>query len=342
MIHAPSFNIAVIRELPGCEVKGERLLEEAPENHFTCCGFGAGWDMEISKRAAIVGVTGFVGRGLPARLAAQGFAITGISRAGKGCVPGVDRWQTPQTMDFSGHDVVINLAGEPIDRRWTRQAKQRFRESRVGVTEAVVAAIARVPESARPKVLVNASGVGIYGDRGDELLTEESALGSDYLADLCRDWEAAADLASPLGVRVVVLRIGVVLGKKGGALKKLRTVFRLGIGGRLGSGAQWMPWIHLEDLQAAIVHTVVSPHLEGPLNACAPIPECNRDLTVKLARALHRPAIFSVPAIALRLMLGEFSSALLSSARAMPTALEADGFHWRFPTLEHALTDLTR
>jgi uncharacterized protein (TIGR01777 family) len=296
--------------------------------------------MQPIQRTAIIGVTGFVGRGLPALLAEMGVATTGVSRSGKGALPGIDRWQTPETLDFSGHQAVINLAGEPIDRRWNDKNRRLFRESRVGLTRGVVAAIARLPVAERPKVLVNASAVGIYGDRGDEILTETSRRGTGYLADLCHDWEHAAQDAESLGVRVIRLRTGIVLGKNGAAFEKLLSVFKLGIGGRLGSGTQWMPWIHLADHRAAIVHALLSETLAGPLNLTAPHPERNRDFTRKFAAALHRPAILPSPAFALRLALGEFSSALLASQRALPAALEADGFHFRFPTLEQALADL--
>ena len=296
--------------------------------------------MQSIQRAAIIGVTGFVGHGLPALLAENGLATTGVSRSGKGSLPGTDRWQTPETLDFSGHQAVINLAGEPIDRRWNDKNRRLFRESRVGLTSRIVAAIAKLPADERPKVLVNASAVGIYGDRGDELLTETSRRGTGYLADLCHDWEHAAQDAESLGVRVIRLRTGIVLGKNGAAFEKLLSVFKLGIGGRLGSGTQWMSWIHLADHRAAIVHALLSETLTGPLNLTAPHPERNRDFTRKLAAALHRPAILPAPAFALRLALGEFASVLLASQRALPAALEADGFQFRFPTLEQALADL--
>ena len=298
--------------------------------------------MQMNQRVVVVGVTGFVGRGLPALFAEKGVAVTGVSRSGKGNLPEVDRWQTPTALDLTGHSAVVNLAGEPIDRRWTAKSKVLFHESRIGATQRVVAAIAKLPENDRPKVLVNASAVGIYGDRGDEILNDDARSGSGYLADLCSDWEDAARDAESLGVRVVRLRIGVVLGKSGPAFEKLRTVFRAGIGGRLGSGLQWMPWIHVDDLRAAIVHAVLSDTLAGPVNGTAPYPERNRDLTRKLAAALHRPAIFPAPAFMLRIVLGEFSSALLASQRAIPTALDADGFQFKFPTLETALADLVR
>lgn len=296
--------------------------------------------MQPTNRAAIVGVTGFVGRGLPALLAEMGLATTGVSRAGNGSVPGIDRWQTPDTLDFSGHHAVINLAGEPIDQRWNDASRRRFHESRVGLTTRVVEAIAKVPDGARPKVLVNASAVGIYGDRGDEILTESSRPGLGYLASLCNDWEDAARDAETLGVRVVRLRIGIVLGPGGAAFEKLRTIFKLGLGGPLGSGKQWMPWIHLADLRAAIVHAVISESLTGPANGTAPNPERNADLSRKLGAALHRPAVLGAPGFALKLVFGEFGGALLAGQHALPAALQADGFQFQFPTLESALADL--
>jgi uncharacterized protein (TIGR01777 family) len=309
-------------------------------NLFTEWKFGLFWAMQTIQRAAIVGVTGFVGRGLPDLLAGQGVATTGISRSGYGSLQAVDRWQTPDTLDFSGHQAVVNLAGEPIDQRWNNKARRLFHESRVEFTHRVVESMAKLPVDQRPKVLVNASAVGIYGDRGDEILTEASARGLGYLADLCSEWEQTAQLAESLGVRVVCVRTGVVLGKNGSAFEKLLTVFKSGIGGRLGSGQQWVPWIHLADLRAAIVHAMLSETLIGPINATAPTPERNCDLTRKLAAALHRPAIFPAPAFALKMVLGGFSSVLLASQRALPTALEADGFQFQFPTLETALADL--
>ncbi|MEO8613693.1 MAG: TIGR01777 family oxidoreductase [Luteolibacter sp.] len=296
--------------------------------------------MQEIQRAAIIGVTGFVGRGLPALLAETGVKCTGISRSGTGTLTGVDRWQTPTSLDLSGHHAVINLAGEPIDQRWSEKTRRSFHESRVGLTRQVVEATRKLPARTRPQVLVNASAVGIYGDRNDQILTESSALGSGYLADLCSDWEEAALEAQALGVRVVRMRIGIVLGRDGKAFKKLLLVFKSGIGGRLGTGQQWMPWIHLEDLRAAIVHSLFSETLSGPVNGTAPAPERNCDFTRKFASALHRPAIFPVPGFALELALGGFGSALLAGQRALPAALQADDFRFKFPTLESALDDL--
>lgn len=296
--------------------------------------------MAGKTKAAVAGVTGLVGRGLPVLLAERGFSVTGISRAGTGDVPGVDCWQRPDALDLSGHQAVINLAGEPVNQRWTEDRKKRFRESRVAYTGKLVAAIGRLPEGQRPEVLVNASAVGYYGNRGDEFLAESAGPGDGYLADLCKDWEAAALGAEKFGVRVVMVRIGLVLGKKGGAYRQLRGIFRLGIGGRLGDGRQWMPWIHVDDLRRGIVHAVVSRTIHGPVNGTAPTPERNADFTKKFAAAVHRPAFLPVPGFALKLVFGEFAQALLDSSRAVPSALVADGFVFRFGALEDALADL--
>lgn len=296
--------------------------------------------MEKIQRAAIIGVTGFVGRGLPELLKAKGISTTGVSRSGTGAVDGVVDWQTPAKLDFSGHQAVINLAGEPIDQRWSDRKRLLFHESRIGLTHRVVEAIRKLPPEERPRVLVNASAVGIYGDRGDENLTEASPAGSGYLAELCLEWEQAAREAEALGVRVVPVRTGIVLGRDGAAFRKLMIVFKSGIGGRLGSGRQWMPWVHLEDLRAAVVHAVMSETLTGPINGTAPTPERNSDFTRKLAAAVHRPAIFPVPGFVLKIVLGGFGGALLAGQKAMPAALEKDGFEFRFPTLESALADL--
>lgn len=296
--------------------------------------------MREKRRVAVFGVTGFIGRGLVDLLAGEGFSVTGICRGGKGSVPGVDAWQSTEAPDLAGHEVVINLAGEPIARRWTAENMRRFHESRAGLTRRIVAAMAALSDEARPRLLVNASAVGIYGNRGDEELTEQSAPGGGYLAELCRDWEAAAHEAEALGVRVVCLRTGIVLGNDGEAFRKLATVFKCGIGGRLGNGRQWMPWIHVADQRAAILHAVLSDSLTGPLNLCAPHPERNSDFTRKFAAAVHRPAIFPVPGFALKLALGGFGGALLEGQRALPEKLIGDGFQFRFPTLGQALGDL--
>lgn len=298
--------------------------------------------MDLSRKAAIVGVTGFIGRGLPRLLAAQGIATTGFSRRATGQVDGVSAWRGVDPIDLSGHSMVINLAGESIASRWTESNRRRFHESRVGLTQRVVESIRALPSGERPKVLINGSAIGIYGDRGDEILTETSALGQGYLADLCREWEQAALEAEALGVRVLLLRTGIVLGRGGEAFERLLKVFRYGIGGRLGSGKQWMPWIHVDDIRRMIVHALQSEGLQGPIHGVAPTPERNADFTRKLASALHRPAIFPVPGVALKLALGGFGGALLEGQRALPQAMQADGFAFECPTLEQALGELLK
>lgn len=296
--------------------------------------------MTEKPKIAILGVTGFIGRGLPSLFAEEGMCVTGVSRSPREVRPLIQSWQTPERLDFTGHHAVVNLTGESIDRRWTAHNRRLFHESRIGVTRNVVKALREAPEELRPKVLVNASAVGIYGDRGDEDLMDQASHGHGYLADLCQEWEDAAIEAEALGVRVVRLRIGIVLGREGSAFKKLILVFKSGIGGRLGSGRQWMPWIHVDDLRASIVHAVLTPSLSGPVNGCAPAPERNRDFTRKLASALHRPAILPVPGFALKLAVGEFGGALLAGQRALPEALLSSGFRFSHPTLESALAEL--
>ncbi len=296
--------------------------------------------MGNDDRAAILGVTGFVGRGLPTLLAARGLSTTGVSRLGSGALAGVKRWQSPATLDLSGHRAVINLAGESVARRWTTDALRSFRESRVGLTRRLVEAIRRLPADARPKVLVNASAVGYYGNGGESDLTEMAPAGKGFLADLCRDWEAAAAEAEALGVRVVRLRLGIVLGQGGMAFERMRRVFQCGFGGRLGNGRQWMSWIHLHDIRAAIVHAVVSESLQGAVNGTAPEPVRNAEFTAKLAEALNRPAVLPVPGFALKIALGEFGATLLDSQRVQPGALLADGFQFKYPDLTSALDNL--
>ncbi len=292
------------------------------------------------KRIAIAGATGFVGRRLAATCLDEGIGVTGVSRGGGADVGGIDRWQTPDAMNFHDCDAVVNLAGEPIDRRWSPARKQAFRDSRVDFTLRVVDAIAAAPADSRPQVLVNASAVGIYGDRGDESLDEQAASGGGFLAELCADWERAAHAAEAHGVRVVTVRIGLVLGRDGRGWLRLRRLFRAGLGGRLGSGRQWMPWIHLDDLTAAILHALRCEALRGPANAAAPGCVRNAGFTRELASVLGRPAVFPAPAFALRLVLGEFASVLLASQKVVPAALEASGFRFLHAELSGALRDL--
>jgi hypothetical protein len=240
--------------------------------------------------------------------------------------------------ELDGADAVVHLAGETVAQRWTASAKQRIRSSRIEGTRTLVSALGRLPR--RPAVLLAASAVGIYGSRGEEILTESSSPGGGFLADLTKEWEAAANTAESLGIRVVNLRFGVVLGRDGGAFPKMVRPFRFGVGGRLGSGRRWMPWIHVEDAVKMIAFALDNATLRGPLNVTAPNPVTNREFMRRLAAALHRPGFAFVPRFALKIVLGEMAEMLLGSARVLPAVAEAAGFMFRHPDLVSALRDL--
>jgi hypothetical protein len=234
----------------------------------------------------------------------------------------------------------IHLSGASLSsHRWTASYKWEIVESRVQTTRALVNLLKKLKNP--PRSLLCASAVGIYGDRGDEVLTEKSAPGQGFLADTCRAWEAEADRAKEAGLRVVHLRFGVVLSSDGGALKQMLTVFRAGLGGRLGSGRQWMSWIALSDLVRAILHILRTDALEGPVNLVAPIPVTNQEFTHALGHALRRPAVLPVPSFALQAAFGEMAdAALLASTRAIPERLAASGFHFELPEINAALRSI--
>jgi uncharacterized protein (TIGR01777 family) len=234
-------------------------------------------------------------------------------------------------------DVVVNLAGEPVAQRWTEAARKRIHDSRVEGTRRLVNALST--PSTRPRVLVCASAIGYYGSRGDQILTETSSAGSDFLARVVVEWEEGAQLAESLGIRVVRLRFGMVLGN-GGALAKLLPPFRFGVGGRLGSGHQWMAWIHIEDAVNLILFAMDYAAVRGAVNATSPHPVTNEEFTERLATALHRPAFLPVPAFALRLALGEMSEMLLASQRVLPTVAKSAGFRFQYPDLRAAFENL--
>jgi uncharacterized protein (TIGR01777 family) len=235
-------------------------------------------------------------------------------------------------------DALIHLAGEPLfGVPFTAARRRRVRASRVDSTRALAAALAALPEANRPAVWLCASAVGFYGARGEESLSEESAAGHGFLADLCREWEAATRPAAEAGVRVVNLRIGIALAREGGALALMRRPFGLGLGGRLGDGRQWVPWIQLDDLVALVRFALDEASLHGPLNAVAPVPARNAELTAALSRVLRRPALIPVPGLAVRLALGELADELLGSKRVVPERALAAGFRFAHPELEEAL-----
>ena len=277
---------------------------------------------------AITGASGMIGRRLRERLEETGQTGCAIPRgAGDSTLSEI----------LAPADAVVHLAGEPVAQRWTKAAKKRIVDSRVEGTRRLVSALAT--QSRRPRVLVSASAVGYYGSRGDQILTEASSAGDDFLAGLVVGWEEAAQSAESLGIRVVRLRFGMVLGQ-GGALAKLLPPFRFGVGGRLGSGHQWMPWIHIEDAVNLILFALSYAAIRGAVNATAPHPVTNEEFTTRLALALHRPAILPVPAFALKLALGEMSEMLLASQRVLPTVAKSAGFRFQYQELRPALDNL--
>lgn len=287
---------------------------------------------------AITGASGFIGRALEAFLTTGGHRVTRLVRR----PPTVDevRWDPDAVADLSSLgpvDAVVHLAGESIaGGRWSAERKAAIRTSRVSGTANLVAALGRLTRP--PSVLVAASAVGIYGDRPDERLSETASTGIGFLADVGREWEAASAAAGAAGIRVVHARFGIVLSPDGGALAQMLPPFRLGVGGRLGSGRQWMSWVALDDAIGALHHAIFTDSMSGPVNVTAPAPVSNAQFSGILARVLGRPAIVPVPAAALRLAFGELADeALLAGQRVLPGALDAAGHRFRFADLESAL-----
>lgn len=295
-------------------------------------------------RILITGGTGFIGRSLCKTLSAVGHQLTVLSRNPRTVAdksgPGVAAISTLRDWTPDQHfDAIINLAGEPIfGRRWSDQRKQMLWDSRVTLTEQLISAIAQA--EVKPAVLISGSAIGVYGDQGDTPLDETSSGHDGFSQQLCAAWEATARQAENLGVRVCLLRTGLVIGPKGGFLEPMLLPFKLGLGGRIGSGRQWMSWIHLAD-HIAITRTLLeSPELHGAFNATAPHPVTNTEFTACLAKLLQRPALLPVPAALLKLGAGEMAELLLGSQRVLPKRLLAENFHFAFETLEPALRDV--
>jgi len=310
-------------------------------------------------RILISGASGLLGQALVASLESGRFEVTRLVRRPPAC-PLEAQWDplgevSPRLV--SGFDFVVHLSGENLSGRWTRAKKRQIAESRIASTRNLSRALAEA--STPPRALVCASAIGYFGDRGDQVLTEESSPGSGFLAELCRDWEAAAQAAARAGVRVVNLRFGIVLSPRGGALKQMLVPFRLGLGGKLGTGRQWWSWIHIHDALAAVLHLIGSTDpaesprpgesltrsidLDGPVNVVSPNPATNSDFTRALASVLGRPGFLTLPEFAAKLAFGEFAKeGPLVSARVVPKKLVETGFRFRYPELEAALGELLR
>jgi uncharacterized protein (TIGR01777 family) len=291
----------------------------------------------------ISGASGLIGRRLLKVLAKDGHSLTALSRhAGTNLPPGVRLavWDPakgePPADGLRDADAVIHVAGAPVAQRWNAQVKQDIRESRVAGTRNLVQGLSKL--SRKPPVLICASAIGYYGSRGDEVLTESSAPGNDFLSEVCAAWEKEAQAAEAFGMRVVRMRIGIVLDARGGALPRMLPPFKMGVGGKLGSGKHWMSWIHLDDMAGLFQFALANP-VSGAINGVAPNPVTNADFTRALASAVHRPAIFPVPGFALHLLFGEMGDMLLASQRVAPKAAESAGFKFRFPELAGALAD---
>jgi uncharacterized protein (TIGR01777 family) len=302
-------------------------------------------DSSARLHVAVTGASGLIGSAVSGRLESAGHRVSRVVRR-QPANPGEISWDpAARSLDprsLEGVDAVIHLAGENVGRRWTAARKARIRTSRVDGTRLLSETLAALQRP--PQVLVSASATGIYGDRGDEVLTEQSQPGNrdrDFLVSVVEEWERAADPARSEGIRVVHPRFGIVLSPAGGALRKLLLPFRLGLGGRLGSGNQWMSWVSIDDVVEVVQYLLANDALEGAINITAPEPLTNAEFSRILARVLSRPAVFPVPAGLLRLALGEMAdSTILSSARVLPSRLLQSGFRFTRPELESALRDL--
>ena len=293
--------------------------------------------MSVPQRIAITGASGLIGSALVGHLKSEGHTVQRLVRRAT-VSPDEIQWD-PKTgyVDIEalrGVDAVIHLAGAGVgDKRWTKRYKSEILNSRLLGTTAIANAVAEV----KPQVFISASAIGWYGDSGNRAVVESDSVGNDFLAAVCREWEAAADLAGD--VRTVKIRTGLVLDPTGGALGRMLPLFRFGLGGKLGSGKQWWSWITLHDLVRAIVFALENP-ISGPVNLTTPNPVTNQEFTAALARAMNRPALFPAPAIALKIALGGFSSEILGSKKVMPNALSDAGFLWDYPHITNALTAL--
>ena len=287
-------------------------------------------------RVGITGATGFIGRHAARLAAARGWEVIPFSRQPRD--ERTRRFVPGEPADVEGLDAVLHLAGEPVVGRWTSDKRRRIMDSRVLGTRSIVEGFARAAHP--PRVLVSASGIGFYGDTGDREVDENSPAGSGFLAEVCRAWEAEAMRVRD--ARVVLLRIGLVLGREGGTMKRLLPVFRAGLGGRLASGRQWMSCIHVDDIAGLALWAIETQVLRGPLNGVMPHPVTNADFTRIVARAVHRPAFLPAPAFVLRAVLGDMSSLLLDSSRVRPAVAETLGYRYDFSDVADAVDEVAQ
>ena len=303
-------------------------------------------------RVVITGATGTIGRRLVAELRERGSTVTVLSRNpahARDALPGQveahewpdPKWSPPPAEALRGRDGIVHLAGEPIAQRWSDEAKREIRDSRVLSTRNLVEALRGLPAAERPRVLVSQSASGWYGARGDEPVDESAPAASDFLARVTASWEGEAERAEELGLRVVRTRTGVVLSESGGALEKMLPPFKLGVGGPVAGGKQYVPWVHLDDVAGAIAFCLETEEARGPVNVSAPEPVTNRELSQALGRVLRRPAVAPVPAFAVKLLYGEMAMVVTTGARVVPRRLQELGYEFRRPQLEPALRAAT-
>lgn len=293
-------------------------------------------------RVLVSGASGTVSKALLPSLAASGYEVIRLTRGPASSKDQIS-WDPAKPLPaglVDGFEAVIHLAGESIIGRWTEAKKRRIIASRSLGTRHLAQALAQA--SQRPRVLISASAIGYYGNRGDEVLREESSIGEGFTAEICRQWEAATQPAVDAGIRTVQLRISVVLSHDGGAVNEMLVPFRLGLGGKMGSGRQWWSWIHVKDLVGAI-HHILKNDLHGPVNACSPNPVSNAEFTKALASAVHRPAIFPIPAFVVRTIFGQMGDELwLASQRVEPAKLKASGYQFQYPEIRQAMQDVVK
>jgi uncharacterized protein (TIGR01777 family) len=289
----------------------------------------------------VTGGTGFIGSALSSELNKSGHTVTVTTRRKTGSGKMLT-WNPPDIIlseKISSFDAIVNLVGDSIySSRWTREKKNLIRSSRIGTTQALVRSI--IKSAQPPQLLISASAVGYYGPRGDEDISEDTSPGSDFLAGICKDWEAEAMIAGEIGVRVVIVRFGLVLGPGGGALQKMLPAFKAFAGGHLGSGRQWMSWVHVEDVADIIKYCIENKSVQGPYNVCAPHPVTNREFSSALGKVLGRPSLLPVPGFALKAALGEFGDVLLTGQKVKPERILKAGYRFKYTEIDSALRSI--